>query len=629
MDRPISRRDLLHGMGLLAAGACAPGLALAESDAALDVGAGNYYPPALTGLRGNHTGSYEVAHALAREGRSNWGEPEKTDDRYDVVVVGGGLSGLAAAYFFREEHPDARILILDNHDDFGGHAKRNEFSAYGRQLLCYGGSQTLEYVSEYSDTVLGLLRQLKVDPHRFDTAFFDRNFYKRNGLAGGLFFDREHWGRDQIVPFELGNGAYLNVAESPLSAAEAVRKMPLSAAARQQLLGLLTGSGDRMKPLSDQEKRHVLARISYREFLERYAQISEPDVFRLFQNLTTDSAAGIEAVPADVAFGYFDLPGYAMTGLDFEDDEEPYIHHFPDGNASIARLLVRQLVPSAAPGDDMEDILLAPFDYAALDRRDSQVRVRLNSTAVRVSHEGAPGAARTVHVDYVRQGRTYRVSAGGCILACYNCIIPYLCPELPEQQRQALAFQVKAPILYTNIAVRDWTAWYKLGLGHLTAPDGYHTVSMLDFPVSMGGYEYSPSPDFPVMVHMERFPHRNNEGLSTREQCRLGRYELLATSFEDIERNVRAQLGAMLSSAGFDPARDIAAITCNRWAHGYAYSYNPLFDPIYENWDDPRYPHMKARQQFGRITIANSDAGADAELYAAVDQGYRAALELG
>ncbi len=201
-------------------------------------------------------------------------------------------------------------------------------------------------------------------------------------------------------------------------------------------------------------------------------------------------------------------------------------------------------------------------------------------------------------------------------------------PELPEKQRQALAFQVKAPILYTNIAVRDWTAWYKLGLGHLTAPDGYHTVSMLDFPVSMGGYEYSPSPDFPVMVHMERFPHRNNEGLSTREQCRLGRYELLATSFEDIERNVQAQLGAMLSSAGFDPARDIAAITCNRWAHGYAYSYNPLFDPIYENWDDPRYPHMKARQQFGRITIANSDAGADAELYAAVDQGYQAAIEL-
>lgn len=318
-----------------------------------------------------------------------------------------------------------------------------------------------------------------------------------------------------------------------------------------------------------------------------------------------------------------------MTGLDFDYAEEPYIHHFPDGNASVARLLVRQLIPTSAPGNDMEDIVLAPFDYAKLDQKGSQVRLRLNSTAIRVTHDGNPGTAKTVAVDYVRDGKTYRASARGCVLACYNSIIPHLCPELPEEQRKSLALQVKAPILYTNVAVRNWDAWQQLGVGYVTAPDAYHTVSMLDYPVSMGSYQYSPSPEHPAVVHMERFPHRNNEGLSVREQCRLGRHELLATSFEDIERHVREQLSAMFSSVGFDPAADIEGITCNRWAHGYAYFYNALFDPVYEDDDDPRYPHMKARKPFGRITIANSDAAASAVLYAAIDQGYRAANELG
>jgi spermidine dehydrogenase len=199
---------------------------------------------------------------------------------------------------------------------------------------------------------------------------------------------------------------------------------------------------------------------------------------------------------------------------------------------------------------------------------------------------------------------------------------------LPAEQREALAFQVKSPILYTSVALTNWRAWKKMGIGAVYAPGSYHIHATLDFPVSLGGYSYSSGPDEPIVVHMERFPHVNNENLTAVEQFRRGRYELLSTSFGTIERNVRVQLAGMLGEGGFDPAVDIAGITVNRWAHGYARFYNPLFDPIYEDDDDERYPHMRSRKPFGPIAIANSDSAASAMLEAAVEQGHRAVSEL-
>jgi spermidine dehydrogenase len=246
-----------------------------------------------------------------------------------------------------------------------------------------------------------------------------------------------------------------------------------------------------------------------------------------------------------------------------------------------------------------------------------------------VEHDGDPKTAKRVRISYVRGGHAYRVQARSCVLACYNMMIPHLCPELPAPQREALALQVKSPILYTSVALRNWQAWKKLGIGAAVAPTGYHINAMLDFPVSLGGYRFSNGPDAPIVVHMERFPHRSNMGLTPRDQHRLGRYELLSTPFETLERNVRGQLASMLSAGGFDPARDIEGITVNRWAHGYARWYNPLFDPYYyEDRDDERYPHVQARKRFGRIAIANSDAGASAMLESAVVQGHRAVAEL-
>jgi spermidine dehydrogenase len=589
------------------------------------------YPPALAGMRGSHAGSFEVAHQLARSGRRNWGVVESPDsETYDLVVVGGGFSGLAAAHFFLKERPKARILILDNNDDFGGHARRNEFQVGGRTLIAYGGNQTLEAPSGYSDVVKGLLRDLGVDLERFNTAY-DQEFYKRNGLGPGIYFNRENWGVDRTIPFDLGifTEDYIPLAPCPLSAGEAVAQMPISEPARREFLRLLDTHQDQTPEIPPDAKEEYLYTLSYRDFLSKHLNIRDPEVLAILQDLTIDSGVGIEATPAMDAISYSGLPGWGAAGLPDSGEFEPYIHHFPDGNASVARLLVRQMIPAVAPGTTMDDVVTARFDYSKLDLADSPVRLRLESTVVGVEHDGDPRSAKQVLVTYVRGGSAYRVQTRSCVLACDNAMIPYLCPELPAPQREALAMQVKTPMLYTTVALRSWQAWKKLGIGAAVAPGSYHVNAMLDFPVSLGGYSFAKNPEDPIVVHMERFPHRSNQGLTLREQNRIGRREMLTTSFETIERNIRSQLGGMLAAGGFDPARDIEGITVNRWPHGYSYTwYNPLFDPVYEDNDDERYPHMRARKRFGRIAIANADAGANAMFETAVEQGYRAVTEL-
>lgn len=631
MHHQISRRDILHGFGALGAGSILPGTSRANSllSNSQVLPGDNRYPPSLTGLRGNHAGSFEIMHGLAREGQISWdsvtnGDPQK----YDLIVVGAGISGLSAAYFYLQERPNARILLLDNHDDFGGHAKRNEFDVDGRKLIAYGGAQTMQEPSGYPRIVKGMLKELGVDFKSFNKAY-DQNFYRRHNLAGGVYFNRQQWGADTTLAFDLANYAdWLPVASSSLDAREAVDSMPISDAAKKQLLKLLQTKEDQIPHISGWRKWDYLYSISYRDFLARHLGVTEQEVFDIFQDLTTDSGVGIDAVDAASAMWGSGLPGWDAAGLPEVEPDEPYIHHYPDGNAAIARQLVRKMIPQVAPGTTMEDLVTAQFDYSVLDNPDAPVRIRLDSTAVEVRHIGEKKSATQVAVTYVRHGKAQQVIADGVIMACNNAAIPSICPELPSKQREALAFQVKVPILYTNVALRNWQAWKNLGISAVACPGSYHINASIDFPVSYGNYSFASNPDDPVIVHMERFPHRSNQGLTPKEQYRLGRYELASTSFETIERNVRAQLSGMLAEGGFDPARDIAGITVNRWAHGYAYWYRSLYDDEYDNDNDPRYPHIIARQRYGRIAIANSDAAATAMMEAAIEQGYRAVSEL-
>jgi len=426
--------------------------------------------------------------------------------------------------------------------------------------------------------------------------------------------------RSKFIEDRLGTG--MNTTPGR----EFLGKAPLSDALRKDIARVYTEKKDYLAGMSVEEKTVLLNKISYAEYLTKDCKLI-PDALPFFQTFTHDLfCIGIESVPALACYeagddyGSFTYAGFQGLGLPEGDKEEPYICHFPDGNASIARLLVRSLIPEAIPGSTMEDVVTARADYSKLDAASSALRIRLNSTVVHVQHAKAE---KEVQVAYVRGGKQQTVTAKNCVLACYNGMIPYLCPELPEQQKEALSYLVKMPLVYTHVALRNWTSFAKLNVHHIVAAGGYHTYTALDFPVSLGQYHFPSNPEEPAVLFMLRTPCK--PGLPQRDQNRAGRAELLQTPFSKFERNIRDQLSRMLGGAGFDPAKDIEGITVNRWAHGYAFAPNPLFDP---DWKEEEKPWVIGRKPFGKIAIANSDAGASAYTDVAIDQAGRAVSEL-
>jgi len=627
----ITRRDLLNGMAISAVGAMLPAYA-GEPKVRLDSsmrlgGPSTYYPPTLTGMRGSHAGSFEVAHALAWEGQKP-DAYESLDEHYDLVVVGAGMSGLAAAwYYLKKAGPEARVLVLDNHDDFGGHAKRNEFHHKDRMILSLGGAQNLDNPSNYGDIAGSLLIDLGIDEAAIaKMAANTPDDYVLGGKLGGDVGLTVPDGDEHLT---IG-GHWLKFFHGRGDYQAGVRDLPIPEEQKDKLVAFFGGEKDFLDDLSLTKKWDYVNNTSYNQFLVDRVGLSVDTIPILNAHLLilNGPSGWNHTVLEGILAG---SPGLRAMGwlADFVDsigamllDElAGDIRMFPDGNASVARLLVQKMIPDVAPNmKGFEDVAIARFNYGALDQADQSTRIRLNSTVV-----GVREVDDYVQIDYVQQGKPLRITANHCVLACYNNLIPALCPEMSDAQKSGLGYGVRIPFVYANILLENGRAFSELGVQITQCPyDPFQWVSAAPT-VTSGGYEPPRGPDDPMVVFMmaSPTPADGTEG-TTRDLLRLGRHKIYASTFDDYEQQIREQLQKMLGKHGFNHEADIKAITVNRIPHGYAYWYQGLDDP---EWEEGQAPHEIGRQQFGRISIANTDSEVTPLMNAAFDAAHRAVEE--
>ncbi|MFF5210086.1 NAD(P)-binding protein [Streptosporangium sp. NPDC000396] len=643
MDRPISRREFFDGMavtaGIAALGALAGCSPRITGDAPGFIGTKHLeippevaFPPALTGLQGNTADALSVPHAL-RDGRfwSHAGAPEPTGEHYDLVVVGAGISGISAAHRWLEFAPDARILILDNHDEVGGHARRTEFSPRGRgeTLIGYGGSQSIDGPSVWTPEGKDLLGKLGVRVQKFESCF-DQRLYTSLGMHDSVFCDSETFTAEKLVVLTPGKTAPRWIAE-----------LPVAEQAKKDLRMLYGNPPDWFPGLSDERKKERLARLTYADFLKDVCKV-HPDVLKFVQTMPNDEwgygSDVFGAIDAWAATDEYSYPGFQGLKLDDSRPSEynspsvikkwyandSYIYHFPEGNQAIVRMMVGRMVPGFATATGMNDITTAKFDYGRLDLPGNKVRIRLSSPVVSAANDGDPGTATTATVGYFDGENVRTVQAANVIMACWNMVIPYLVGELPTEQKEALHKAVKVPLLYAMVQLRDWEAWKRLGINHTRFTGAYWCVAELDYPVSIGHYRCPRTPGQPINVHMICAPA--TPGMSPANGSITARYQLLKTPYSYMEYSIRDQLTRLLGAGGFDARRDIEAITVNRWGHGYAPEYATPWDLDFY----PRgpFPATLARRRSGRIAIANSDSVPAAYADAAITAAYRAVEEL-
>ena len=626
MKKNVTRRDFCNGV-IIGTGvnALSPMHLFGQSDLLThELGESfSNYPPMLNGMRGSHQGSFEVAHALAWTGEKPTAYKQH-DQEYDLVVVGAGISGLATAHFYQQKMgQDARILLLDNHDDFGGHAKRNEFNHDGRLLLGIGGSVNLENPRDYSEEAKGLLHDLGID----------LDAMKNNEIDGFESLTSTNAQSVLALPGPNGhvtvkaNWMSLNQGEGDIETA--VKLLPLPVIEQDKLIEFLSGGRDYLDDLSLRESYRYVQSVSYEDFLSDRVGLDDEtsSIFYAFMKLIWGIGGKNISVMGAISTGAPGMQGMGRLAKflqkillrSMSGGESLY---FPDGNASIPRLLVKKLIPAVTSGDaNFNNISTSYFDYKMLDRSEHSVRLRLNSTVVGVRQKEDD----RVEVDYVKEGKALRVTGKHSILACYNNMIPHLCPELPESQKDGLRYGEKVPLVWANIHLEDGIAFSELGVDRIDCPkDPFVVVTTPPF-TTTGGYQPPKKTSDPMVVFMMSIPEVKATGKETaRELYKAGRHVVYSTSFATYEKQIRDQLQAVLGDYGFNHETDIKAITLNRWPHGYAYEYMALYDP---EWEEGQAPHEIGRVQFGKISIANSDSEAYAYVNAAIDSAWRAVEE--
>ena len=606
MQEEITRRDFL-GSTLLASGALlldsvTPQELLAQNDEFTGYGGVGEYASS----NGNTWPVLQAGHKI-RDAVYNRLPKDviETGETYDCVVVGGGISGLAAALFFqRQAGSRAKCLVLENHPIFGGEAKQNEFLVDGKRLIAHQGSA---------------IYQLQ-EPQSFLAQFYDSIGLKTPKLSYQTWAGPQPEMALARTPYDavgMDQGQYAfwfgaKFATKPgLWVMDPVRKKlagaPISDATRVEWLRFLTGTSIQEKPFEhpkvegDAISRYLDTITLEQHYIARFGLSKE--TIRTFLSPVEGGGSGLGP---DALSAYAD---YAFEMLRPIPDETGNLDQmFPGGNTTIARLLVKSLIREALSGaDSVEDVSRNTVNFAAIDSAASPARIRLAATAVAVQHDGDPARASTVSIVYEKEGKLYRVRARSAVMAGGSWTTKHIVRDLPETCRQAYSQFYRSPCMMANVAVRNWRFLYNMGLSGCRWFGGtvgdYLEVRKLAL---TGTAEPTISPDFPIVLSLKVL--YSYPGFSTEEQGNRGRAELLSTSFREYERRIREQFTEMFAKSGFDAQRDIAGIILNRWGHAYL-SPQPGFFFGKDGQPAPRETLRKA--PFGRIAFANTDlAGA-------------------
>ncbi len=564
MNERITRRDFLNG-ALLSAGAmwaveCSPMELFAQT-------------PAQPRWGGNTEDAFTVGHAV-RDGaydNSNL-KTQETGEVFDLVIVGGGFSGLGAAYYFNQVN-QSRVLILENHQTVGGNARRDEFNITGRTLYAPQASivcQDLPPAFAPPPDVERTFRDLGVD--------FEGIRLPKEALTFSVLWDKPEprW--------------YPNVFEAPIGDA-----------AKQQFTALIAQAMPFYQKPDWRDELRRLDQFTFKEYVERERKWTE-----LYQVMQPDLAA------------LFSLPDQVSAAAVFAQygGGPRSLYSFPGGNSGFLRYLLRRLIPDALAG---KDIISAPINAAALDRRSNAIRIRTGATAVRVEHGGKPDEAKMVHVTYAHRGKLFRVLARGVVMAGGGFITQRVVRDLPKEKGEAYRKFKYAPILQINIALNNSRALDKAGVNYIsTYHDGFGVVLYYYEKMSAAGWDAKRDPERLNVISLGvplLYP-----GLSPQEQAVKGRTEMLATSFQTYERKTREELARLLGPWGFDPKKDIAAIAISRWGHhGYTFPYPGIYtDGAVET----------AKKPHGRIAFAHTDLERFSHMIGALTQAHRAVQDL-
>jgi spermidine dehydrogenase len=605
MNAGITRRDFL-GSTLLASGALllegiAPNELLAGGDEFSGYGGvgeysrsnGNTLEVLLAGHK-MRDGAYDPLSA----------DTVDTGEIYDCVVVGGGISGLAAALFFlRHAGPGKSVLILENHPIFGGEAKQNEFLVDGKRLIAHQGSAI--YLVPY--------------PHSFIARFYDSiglhtprlQYQKWAGaepemVLGRTPYDSAGLSRGQYgfwfgAKFGCANGLWLI---DPVG--KQMQGAPVAETTRKELQRWFSGKAaeeakfDLPKYEGDAASRRLDSMSLEQHYIEHFGVSRE--TIRGFLSPVEGGGSGLGP---DALSAYCD---YAADLLHpFEDGSGEAVQMFPGGNTTIARLILKTLIPQSIDGAaSVEAVSRGTVKFDALDSPGAPGRIRLSCTTVSVRHEGDPATAENLSVAYVRDGKVFRVKARSAVMAGGSWTTRHIVKDLPEEQRKAYAQFYRSPCMMANVAVRNWRFLHKMGISGCRWFEGIGNYMDVCRQAVVGINDAEISPDSPVVLGVKVL--YSYPGISTEEQGHRGRAEMLSTSFRDYERRIREQFAVMFGAAGFDAKHDIAGIVLNRWGHAYL-SPQPGF--FFGKDGQPAPRETLRRAPFGCIAFANTDlAGA-------------------